>query len=268
MKIVLLSGSELRHRYFVTKFMQESEFDVVGVFQEGIEKSLFTRAVKEGSQQLINHAKLREISEKDSFLKDLSVQTKESLILNNILKGEINDAYYVQKILDLEPDLLVCYGSSLIKGELINRFKGRFLNVHLGLSPYYLGSGTNIWPLVNLEPEFLGATFMHIDEGIDTGEVIHQIQGDLEITDTPHSAGNRLIKRMVNTYLSLTKNFNSIIPMEQIEYSTSKYYVRRDFTPEVCRKLYYNFDSRKIFEVRRNNQVSIIKNPILKTTVL
>jgi len=46
----------------------------------------------------------------------------------------------------------------------------------LGLSPYYLGSGTNYWPLVNEKPEFVVATFMHIDTDIDTEEIIHQIR--------------------------------------------------------------------------------------------
>ena len=53
-----------------------------------------------------------------------------------IKKGEINDSLIVSRIIDLNPDLLVCYGSSLIKSELLEIFKGKFINVHLGLSPY------------------------------------------------------------------------------------------------------------------------------------
>ena len=53
-------------------------------------------------------------------------------------------------------------------------FSRKFLNVHLGLSPYYRGSGTNVWPLINTEPDMVGATLC-IDAGIDNGEIIHQI---------------------------------------------------------------------------------------------
>ena len=35
---------------------------------------------------------------------------------------------------------------------------------------------------------------MHINEGIDTGEIIHQIIPDFYIGDSPHTIGNRLIK--------------------------------------------------------------------------
>ena len=41
----------------------------------------------------------------------------------------------------------------------------------------------------------VGATFMYIDAGIDTGEIIHQIRADIVIGDSPHSIGNRLIKK-------------------------------------------------------------------------
>ena len=104
-----------------------------------------------------------------------------------IKKGSINDNEVVSEIVNSNADLLVCYGSSIIKSDLLDIFRGKFLNVHLGLSPYYRGSGTNIWPLINGEPEMVGATFMHIDKGIDTGEVIHQIQADFFVGDSPHT---------------------------------------------------------------------------------
>ena len=83
-----------------------------------------------------------------------------------IKKGEINNENIIQEIIKINPDLLVCYGSSLIKDKLIAVFENRFLNVHLGLSPYYRGSGTNTWALINNEPHMVGATFMYLNKGI------------------------------------------------------------------------------------------------------
>ena len=62
------------------------------------------------------------------------------------------------------------------------------------MSPYYRGSGTNFWPFVNNELQFIGATFMHIDEGVDTGEIIHQIRANIFHDDNIHQIGNRLIR--------------------------------------------------------------------------
>ena len=113
----------------------------------------------------------------------------------------------------MKPDLLVCYGSSLIKSDLLRKFEGRFLNVHLGLSPYYRGSGTNVWPLINIEPDMVGATFMYIDAGIDTGKIIHQIRADVYLGDSPHTIGNRLIRKMTSTYAEIVCNFNDLEPL-------------------------------------------------------
>ena len=88
------------------------------------------------------------------------------------------------------------------KPDLIDAYKGKFLNVHLGLSPYYKGR-TNIFPIIDKRPEMVGATFMYIDQGIDTGDIIHQIQADYFVGDSVHSVGNRLIKKMTKCYADL-----------------------------------------------------------------
>ena len=37
------------------------------------------------------------------------------------------------------------YGTTIIKGDLIRIFEKRIINLHLGLSPYYRGAGTNFF---------------------------------------------------------------------------------------------------------------------------
>ena len=45
------------------------------------------------------------------------------------------------------PDVVLVFGTGLLKAPLIGAFPGRIINIHLGLSPYYRGAGTNFWPL-------------------------------------------------------------------------------------------------------------------------
>ena len=73
-------------------------------------------------------------SEKDFFAEYIATVEDESNP-NFIKKGAINEVNIVNEIVELNPDLLVCYGSSLIKSELLIKFENKFLNVHLGLSP-------------------------------------------------------------------------------------------------------------------------------------
>jgi methionyl-tRNA formyltransferase len=57
------------------------------------------------------------------------------------------------------------------------------INLHSGLSPYYRGTWSYGWPIVNNEPEYIGATVHHVDPGIDTGDVIYQTRPVLDETD-------------------------------------------------------------------------------------
>jgi len=180
---------------------------------------------------------------------------------------------YIRKIVASKPDLLIAYGCSIIKEPLLSLFSGRFINVHLGLSPYYRGSGTNYWPLVNNEPEYIGATFMYIDSGIDTGEVIHQIRAKCFWGDGPSQIGNRLILDMSKVYKDIINNFDSLKKMPQLPVPLNeRFYKRRDYTEDSVLILYKNFYKNLIgkYLIERNDRckkVPIIKNNTLERTV-
>lgn len=240
MKVIILTGSEIRHEYFRKKIACDRRIEVLTSFCEGSEKSLENqvRENSESSTLELQHVEARLQAEKDffgEFLASIDDKSKPQFIA----KGEINCPQVVSSITSLNPDLLVCYGSSIIKSDLLQNFSGRFLNVHLGLSPYYRGSGTNVWPLINNEPDMVGATFMYIDAGIDTGEIIHQIRADIVIGDSPHSIGNRLIRKMTKTYTDVIAKFDLLERPEQPS-AKGKLYYQKDFDHKSCKKLYEN----------------------------
>ena len=241
-----MTGSEIRHEYFRKKIASDSRIKVLASFCESAERSLENRVrqnIKSSSLELL-HVKARLQAEKDFFVDFLNVVDDKSKP-TFIAKGEINDDYIVSKIIKLNPDLLVCYGSSLIKSSLLHKFSRKFLNVHLGLSPYYRGSGTNVWPLINNEPDMVGATFMYIDAGIDNGEIIHQIRADLLVGDSAHSIGNRLIRKMTETYANIIVNCDFLERSKQPS-AKGKLYYQKDFDRESCRKLYDNLSGGMI----------------------
>ena len=55
------------------------------------------------------------------------------------------------------------------------------------------------------ELEFVGATFMYLDQGIDTGKIIHQIRARIYENDNLHIIGNRLISDAIIIYKELIK---------------------------------------------------------------
>jgi len=265
-RIVILTGSELRHVFFRKYIALSKDIEVINSYCEGQEKSLRTLVEKDDipDDVRLKHLFAREQSEKDFFnLFSMSIVDNSAPVF--LPKGKINTSVYTQAIINAQPDLLIAYGCSIIKEPLLSIFEGRFLNVHLGLSPYYRGAGTNYWPLVNSEPEYVGATFMYIDPGIDTGEIIHQIRAKYSWGDTPSQIGNRLIVEMSRVYQNIIINFDKLEKMQQLPMpSNEKVYKKRDFTEESVLTLYKNFNNDLIGrylsdESNRCAKVSIIQ---------
>ena len=263
-KIVILTGDEYRHTYFRKKVACHPSIEVLASYCEGVEKSLENRTLQnpDASELERMHVDSRTAAELESFGEAIEFLPDHSSPVK-IKKGAINDARIVQEITALQADILICYGSSIIKSALLDAYEGRFLNVHLGLSPYYRGSGTNIWALINNEPHMYGATYMHINKGIDTGEIIHQIGADILLGDGPHAIGNRLIRRMTDTYCDLIVHFDDLTKEVQPD-DDGKLYLRKDFTAEACSTLYQNFRNGMVedylFGKRDYRQRILVKN--------
>jgi phosphoribosylglycinamide formyltransferase-1 len=152
-RIIVLTGSELRHTFFRKFIAQADGITVLQSFCEGAEKSISAIVATQPENELrIRHLRAREQSEEDFFslYVDATAEHSNPVFLP---KGEINSTSNTQKIISAAPDLIVAYGCSIICEPLLAAFPRRIVNVHLGLSPFYRGSGTNYWPLVNREPE-------------------------------------------------------------------------------------------------------------------
>jgi len=264
-RITILTGNELRHQYFKKKVSLDDRFTVVSTYCEAEENIIEKGASEVSTTKRTQHLLARQQSEKDFFQEYIQVTEDKS---NSIFigRGEINESIHIQNIIATNPDLIIVYGASIIKEELLNHFPKKILNVHLGLSPYYRGTGTNFWPLVENLPQCVGATFMYIDAGIDTGEIIHQIRANYQYYDTPSTVGNRLIKDMSTVYCNLVDIIDELkAPVIPAFNSYRKLCKKKDFSEEAVSKLYYNFNTGMIEDYlkckeERDNSFAIIKN--------
>lgn len=268
MKIIILTSTHLRHVYFRKLLALFPDIQVLKSFCENsegvLEKTFVEDSVGKTVQQ--RHIAARAISEEDFFDVFCRFVPDQS---NPVMvpRGAINSPETLARIQALAPDVLVAYGCSLIQPDLLQCFPRRVLNVHLGLSPYYRGTATNFWPLVNAEPEYVGATIMYMDEGIDTGEIIHQVRARCYPADGPHQIGNRLIADMTLAYANIIRQFHNLMPMPQpnCPSENNKYYRRADFSPESVNTLYANFQAGMIpnylkEQCRRDARVPLVQN--------
>ena len=270
MKIVILTGSEVRHTFMRKAIGLADGVTVLRTYCEGTENGLLDIVRKDGADSSARKAHLhtRHVAETDFFGAFVSLTSDLSAPLH-LPRGTINDPVRTEEINNLAPDLLVAYGCSLIRDPLLSAFSGRFLNVHLGLSPYFRGSGTNFWPLVRGHPEYVGATFMHLDAGIDTGEIIHQIRARVEPGDNPHQIGNRLIRDVALVYPEIIRKFHDLPQPPPIPEPLEQHVCRkRDFDEASVSDLYDAFDAglvdRYVAErEKRCEAVPIATNPAI-----
>jgi len=266
---VILTRGALRHSFIRKAFGLADGIEVLRTYCEtGVEhisgSDILEEARKNDEPIRIKHLERRERSEHDYFAPFVNLTPDYSNPVD-IPGGSINKEEYYEEITNLDPDLLIAYGCSLIKDPLLSEYKGKFLNVHLGLSPYYRGTGTNFWPLVNDEPEYVGATFMYIDEGVDTGEIVHQLRARVHPDDGPHDIGNRLISDVGQVYPELVRSFEDLTSVEQPPEPDEEHYYRSDdYNPEATKQLYDNFENGMIGEYLDEQEARISKVPIVK----
>ncbi|MBI4346962.1 MAG: hypothetical protein HY553_08920, partial [Elusimicrobia bacterium] len=188
-RVVVLTSTFLRHQFVANRLAEA--LTVVGVWQEvkafRPEQAATTR---DEAAVLARHFAERDASEETYFADDRALRVSPGAVCRRVPPGGLNDPAEVARMVAIAPDVLVVFGTGLLRRPLLDEFGGRLVNLHLGLSPYYRGAGTNFWPLVNREPEYVGATVHVLDAGIDTGPIIAHVRPDIAAGDGPHDIGN------------------------------------------------------------------------------
>lgn len=163
--------------------------------------------------------------------------------LRKVVKGGSNDLDVFHWVEGLDPDLVLLYGSSIIRPPLLDTWSGRMINLHLGLSPYYRGSGTNFWPLVNGEPELVGATLHLAVAKVDAGPILAQVRPEARPGDRAHHLGTKTLMAAAELLPDVAEAFHrgSLEGVEQ-DLSGGRVYRTRDFTADAVRTLWRNLE--------------------------
>jgi methionyl-tRNA formyltransferase len=203
MKIAVFTRTAFHHTYFINRLQER--FDLACVVREAYPDAdrtltalsvlgeLFTAG---GVGRLRDRLFLRKFHEQYSagfryhrLLKDYleypfdAVMEKKGTRYIHLNCGDINGDEFASFLRDLKPDIVAVLGSSIIQPHVIRIPSAAMINLHSGLSPYYRGTWSYGWPLVNGEPEYIGVTVHHVSPEIDAGAIIHQTRPQLEETD-------------------------------------------------------------------------------------
>lgn len=234
LKIAILTGDELRHRYYANTLTHE--FEVVLVAHEKKanvhEKTDFGET---GNDIIAQHFSKRGANEAKYFA---NPPASNALKTVSLLTGEVNESAFVKELLDANPDYVLLFGSSLIGDEILHAFPNKVINLHLGLSPYYRGSGTLFWPLVDGKPECVGSTVHLAVKKIDAGGILGQVRPEIHPQDGPHDLGNKTILASIAAIKRLVIGYDNgdIVP-EMVDMSEGKLCLRKHLTPQSIEEL-------------------------------
>jgi methionyl-tRNA formyltransferase len=245
-KVLVMTGSKLRHLFFAAEMAKT--FAHLSVLVERFHVntgSNYTNA--DVTPAMRDHFQRFDQTEKEAFEAsvDSDQEILERVIRRTIEPGEINSDEVVDWIKLEQPDVIVVYSTSIIKEPLISTFPGRIFNLHAGLSPYYRGSGTNLFPFHNGELEYVGMTVHHLDAGIDSGDIILQGRPSFDLDDDPHSIscknvvlGVELMTRVVERHLT-----DGLPESHSQNLEEGRLYLKKDFTDGVLEGIRQRLES-------------------------
>ncbi len=235
MKLLLLTGNDIRHRYVANELGKVA--DEMLIVSEC--KSIAYKPESPDDFQA-KHFLERRATEASFF------EGNDSFLYPTlpVVHREANSENIYQNLKKYNPDLVLVYGSSIIREPLLSLPpKGRFVNMHLGISPYYRGSGTNFWPFVNDELEYVGATLLHIDAGVDTGDILAHVIPDIKAGDSVHTVGCKVIRsgtEKLKEIVAAVKAGKTLNRVKQWKCENPKYYRKKDFTEDIYLKYHEN----------------------------
>lgn len=105
---------------------------------------------------------------------------------------KVREAECIAYLRNLQPDIIIVVAfGQIIPKEILDMPKYGCVNVHASLLPKYRGAAPIQWAVLNGDAA-TGVTTMHMDEGLDTGDIIMTEEVVLDADETAGSLFDRL----------------------------------------------------------------------------
>lgn len=203
-RVVVLTSTSPRHRYFAT--IAARHFDVVAILTQPkrsyyVEQSMRSEAVRAHFTRN-TEAEIAEFG-------DPSPSIATTLVTDINASGSREWARAA--------DAVLLFGTGILDDRWLDAFPRRIINLHLGLSPFYRGSATLFWPLVERELACVGATIHLASEHVDAGDILRRVRAHPRVGDNYYSLTNRTIREAIDAMPITVKDYlqGSIIPQPQ-----------------------------------------------------
>lgn len=243
MRVLLITGNHLRHRFIVNQICQHCE--VTGWIAEVREPMLLTppKGISEHLTKLfIHHFERREQAEKTFFVGQAEIPAQVPVLF--ISRDELNGAKVHDFMREHPADVVISYGCHKLSPDTLSILQpARFLNIHGGLSPWYRGTTTHFWPVYFLEPQMVGFTLHDTEQALDGGAILLQNCYQPVRGDTTHYIACRTTVDFAHLLAQrLSKWEGRTIPAGIKQKTTGRLFLNSEWRPEHLRLVYDLYD--------------------------
>lgn len=255
MKITLFTSNNNRHNYLINLLSEIAEelfvvqecstnLSVPSHYQDSL-------ILKKYFQHVINaQYKLFGNSHVNIEKKNIKIM---SIPFGNLNKYSINSLSNF-----LNSDVYIIFGSSFIKGELIDfLIERKAINIHAGVSPYYRGTACNFWALYDDNPQLVGATIHLLSKGLDSGPILYHAMSNFKTN--PYEYTMSTIKSAFHSICKKIKD-ESIFKIEPIVQDRNKeirYSKKKQFNEEIVQEYF----KKKIDLDKNKFDNSLLRDP-------
>ena len=207
--VIILCGQAPRHLYFANQVAKSCK--PLAIIQESVHDASFMKIIKLLLKPASLFSKLnRWIRDRKRYRGHKEAEFFFANTLPHLTHPElrvevphINHPDVIKLIDRYQPDLIIVFGTSLLKGALLEKGRLGIINLHGGLSPDYRGADCTFWALYNQEPEKVGCTVHYINAGIDTGNIIAHISPEIKNSDDELTLFWRAVKSSTHFFTEL-----------------------------------------------------------------
>lgn len=214
-KIAILTTETTHHSYFVG--LIKKSFEQVVVFCEEQTPDKFPFETHHAFED-----------DREKYELERWFEGKETPIMKiapTYQTQSVNDDHTIELLLREEVDVIITFGTSILKEKIIEIFSDRLFNLHGGDPEYYRGLDSHLWAIFHRDFNRLVTTLHRLDSGIDTGDIV--MQGKIMLNSkTPiyaiRALNTEICVRLATSLIDSISRYGKVTSRPQ--YTKGRYY--------------------------------------------
>ena len=118
-----------------------------------------------------------------------------------------NDPKTIEEIKKQNPDLIIVFGTDILKGVVLKTARLNILNIHRGIIPQYRGGAVDLWAFYHRDFQNIGTTIHVCTDNLDEGDILGQKYYQLKKGDKIYMIRYKTTLLAVELLIEILKKF-------------------------------------------------------------